>query len=93
MTPPSSQHRAEQILSGERLFRYRAIAQLRFLQAPVPTRTRPLHRLPLSRKHRSPPLADTGRRRAACAGVRGKTPTLSASDLQLHAAAAARHHQ
>jgi hypothetical protein len=75
------QHRAEQILERVNIyFGYRAIAQLRFLQAPLPkAKGHTPAPEPASVEEPSPAagLADTGLARALgrlAAGVRGKTP-------------------
>ena len=74
------QHRSEQILERVNMyFGYRAIAQLRFLQAPLPKAKSQAPAPP--RKVEEPPpaagFADTGLARALGrlgAGIRGKTP-------------------
>jgi hypothetical protein len=75
------QHRAEQILERVNIyFGYRAIAQLRFLQAPVPkARNQAPASASLSVEEPSPAagFADTGLAKAVgrlAAGIRGKTP-------------------
>jgi hypothetical protein len=73
------QHRAEQILERVNIyFGYRAIAQLRFLQAPVPKAKSPIPE-PGSVEEPSPAsgVADTGLAKALgrlAAGIRRKTP-------------------
>lgn len=74
------QHRAEQILERVNVyFGYRAIAQLRFLQAPVP-KAKNQAPAPPPAVEEAPPaagFADTGLAKAVgrlAAGVRGKTP-------------------
>jgi hypothetical protein len=73
------QHRAEQILERVNIyFGYRAIAQLRFLQAPLPKAKSPAP-APASVEEPSfaAGVADTGLAKALgrlAAGIRGKTP-------------------
>jgi hypothetical protein len=74
------QHRAEQILDRvNTYFGYRAIAQLRFLQAPLPKAKNQTAEPPPPAFEEAPPaagLADTGLAKALGrlgAGVRGKT--------------------
>src|SRR5262245_37215293 len=73
------QHRAEQILERVNIyFGYRAIAQLRFLQAPL-SKAKVSGPAPASAEEPSPAdgFADTGLARALGrlgAGIRGKTP-------------------
>ena len=76
------QHRSEQILERVNMyFGYRAIAQLRFLQAPLP-KAKSQAPPPLPKVEEPPPaagFADTGLARALGrlgAGIRGKTPRL-----------------
>jgi len=74
------QHRAEQILERVNIyFGYRAVAQLRFLQAPVPKAKSQAPAPPLKVEEPIPAsgFADTGLARALgrlAAGIRGKTP-------------------
>jgi hypothetical protein len=75
------QHRAEQILERVNIyFGYRAIAQLRFLQAPLPKAKREAPAQAPASVEEPPPapgLADSGLAKALGrlgAGVRGKTP-------------------
>ena len=76
------QHRAEQILERVNIyFGYRAVAQLRFLQAPVPkakSQQGPIRRPEASRSPPLPPaLPIPGSPRPLerlAAGIRGKTP-------------------
>jgi hypothetical protein len=73
------QHRAEQILERVNIyFGYGAIAQLRFLQAPLPKAKSPAP-APANAEESSPAagVADTGLAKALgrlAAGIRGKTP-------------------
>jgi hypothetical protein len=74
------QHRSEQILERVNMyFGYRAIAQLRFLQAPLPKPKTQAPTPPPSVEEPSPAdgFADTGLAKALGrlgAGIRGKTP-------------------
>ncbi|MGB8708466.1 MAG: DUF721 domain-containing protein, partial [Methyloceanibacter sp.] len=76
------QHRAEQILERVNIyFGYRAVAQLRFLQAPVPKAKSQQGPIPAPGSVEEPSfaagVADTGLAKALgrlAAGIRGKTP-------------------